>query len=476
MLKKIFRFATVITVATVAVMTSITAQSVSAQEKSATVTVSSLNNLQTDISKVAALIDPNFPILVQMALAQGTNFGLDMTKPIALYGIPAEAEMGLVTFVPLKSPKMFEAQMANLRESGTIPESVQIEVKGDYVVITNGTTWDADVPEITADGLIHLNTKPGELSPILEKVAALTQGENGEKIQAVQKEWAQIDNFDLTLNITEDGSIKVDTVVTPKADTEIGKLYVACEKLTKSTLGPLCDAEAPMSGQFLSVIGQYEKMAENLSAREDIPEEIRDVILKALQVEKFDSAFSFYSDDKGIYGIYAMGISNSAEISATLVKALEDGKVNGKANADKIGKSITIHEIELEGANLALGFHPKYLFVTISANGSDPVNLMKKMFKERTPKVGKVAQNGTISFDMSLLAPYFPQVSDLTGKFTSLAKFENGTYITNWTIESALILSAGKIYATYKNAAGEEDGNLGEDEDVDVDELFGDEE
>lgn len=473
MLKKFFRFATVLSVATVAVVAGMLAQSVSAQENAATVTVSSLGALQEDVCKVAALIDSNYPIFVQMALGQSATFGLDTTKPVAVYANPTETGVGVVAFVPVKSQKMFEAQIEKMRESGTIPETVQIEVKDGYAVIANGTTWESDVPEIKAESLLSLNAKPEMLAPLLALVATLNP-DNAEGIATAQEAWGQVENFDFALNITEDGSVKMNSSVMPKDGTEISDLYVACEKLSKTMLGSFYDAEAPVAGQFLSVFGQYEKVAEALSTNEEIPEELRDVILKAIQVEKFDGAFSFYSDDKGVYGVYAMGISNGADISDAVVKAIEDGKMKGTANAGKIGKSITIHEIDAhETVKVALGIHAKYLFVAVSANGSNPVNLMKKTFKERSLKVGKVENNGNFHFDMSILAPYVPQVSDLTGKMNSVGKFANGTYHSDVTIDSALILSAGKIYAAFKSAAEEGAGDEG---DEDIDELFGDEE
>jgi len=47
-------------------------------------TISSIENIQTKAGVIAAKIDPNYPILVQMVLAQPAAFGIDIAKPMGL--------------------------------------------------------------------------------------------------------------------------------------------------------------------------------------------------------------------------------------------------------------------------------------------------------------------------------------------------------------------------------------------------------
>ncbi len=468
MLKKYFRFVMVMTVATIVVVSGALAQSASARDNVATATVSSLSALQEDLCKVAALIDPSYPLLIQMSLGQTAALGVDTAKPIMLCVNPSEDGLGFAAFIPVTSQKMVEANIASLREKGTFKEEWKVTIKDGYAVLTDGAEWESDIPEIKTKGLLSVSMKPAVFAPILATVATAMRPDDAEEIATVQKSWGQIENFDFTLNITEDGSIQMNTIVEPKADTDITKLYVACEKLSKTMLGSFYDAEAPVAGQMLTVFAEHERLAKILD-KAQTSEELRDVILKAMNVEKFDGAFSFYSDDKGVYGVYAMGINDGAGINDLVAKAIADGDLKGTANVDKIGKSITIHEIDAhETVKVALGVHAKYLFVAVSANGSDPVQLMKKTFKERPLKAGTVEKNGDFHFDMSILAPYAPQVSDLKGQLKSSGSFKNGVYNSNVTVDSDLLLSVGKIYAAFKKAK--------EGDDVEEDEIFGEDE
>lgn len=430
-------------------------------------TISSIENIQTKAGVIAAKIDPNYPILVQMVLAQPAAFGIDIAKPMGLIADMPEDGFAYTIFLPVKNQSLFETQLGKLQEDGKIPEDVKVEFKNDFAVCCMNTEWTGDVPAFDGTKVLSLDAKPSALAPLLA-LAAMNPNVQQEQIEQMQKNLAQLESFTLDLDVSEAGDLDFTFTQVPKEGTDIAGNFANSEKLTKSLLGSLCDEDAPFTIQVLGTFDENNRrdMVNALTSEETVPEKLREAILLAMDVEKVD--FVLNADANGL--IAAMGISNGDEINKMIVDAIEeleeDGEVSGTANVGKIGKSITIHELQHEnGQNVAVGVHKKYIFLAASKSGKAST-LLKKTLKANPLKVGTVEKNGKVSFDMDLITSLNPAFEELglDGKITYIVDVNDGKLVGTFHAESAIFESLGKLIKSIQPSVsvetiGEENGD-----------------
>ena len=325
-----------------------------------------------------------------------------------------------------------------------------------------------------AEKMLTVKVAPETLIPYLTQALAANPAMTEEKIADIQKSMKQVESVELSLDVTAEGNTTYDFTVTPKAESEVAGNFANSAKLSKTLLSNFYDESAPVAGQFLGTFDENNRrdLVKALTQNEEVPEELRSALLDAMDVQKIDAAFSFYADEKGVYGVLAMGISNGDKISAAIVKAIEkgDGEIKGKANVAKVGKSITIHQFGDENVDFAVGVHAKYLFLAVAANGESAVKMLKNAFKERKLEAGTVKQNGNFHFDASILKPYFPQCDfDFTGKAIYGAKYTAEKMNGSFVVEGALLETIGKIQKALQPA--EDDDVFGDDDDDDDDDI-----
>jgi len=452
------------------------------------VTIPSLNDVQTKVSSVAGKMNSGFPLIVNMTLGQYAAFGIDPGKPVALYANLTENGVSSATFLPIKSQKMFEEQFKAMQEKGSF-KNMKVESKDGYAILVSGQDWTEAIPKFDAPKMLNVKMNPQVLVPILEAQLAATELLKDEEEKASKKNSLerlirnakQMQEVSFTLDSNEAGDVEAVFSAKPVEGSEIAGNYANTEKLTKSFLGGFFDEKAPFAAQFLGAFDANNRkdLVEAITTNAKIPEELGNVILAAMEVKKFDLACSFYPDEVGVQGVLAMGIANGDKINAAIEKAISEIKpdevVQGKANAGKIGKSITVHEFTMDREGQAKTFvvavHPKYLFYAVAPIGTNAVDYLKKMFKEKGLKATEVKQNGLVHFSMEMLAPALKQFGvekelELTGEVNYVADFTDGQLTGTVKIDGALFESVGKIIAAQAAAA--------EGDDDEEDELFGD--
>nr|MCR5162998.1 hypothetical protein [Thermoguttaceae bacterium] len=99
------------------------------------VTIPSLNDVQAKVAAVAGKIDSNYSLLVGTIIGgNAAAFGIDMTKPIAIFADPDnEKGFSVAGFIPVKSQKMFDSQFEALKEKGLA--DLKVEAKDGYSVL-----------------------------------------------------------------------------------------------------------------------------------------------------------------------------------------------------------------------------------------------------------------------------------------------------------------------------------------------------
>lgn len=471
MLKRIFHIFTL----TALVVGTIAAPSVFAKEAApaAAVTVSNLDALQTQVNSLAGKLNPQFTMLTQMMFGSIPAFGIDGTKPAGIIANLQGDAYGTAAFLPVKSQKMFDLQVKSMKDAEKIPEGMEFAAKDGYEIVLNNMKWDAEIPTFDAAKLLTVKLNPEALIPFVIQNNATEMDE--EQVAKMQDSLKQIDSIEFTLDAAENSDMTLNFAVTPKAGTKAAGNFANTSKLSKTLLSSFCDDKAPLSGQFLGTFDENNRkdFVAALTNNEVIKEDLRNTILTAMDVQKIDVAFSFYADEKGIYGFYAMGISNGDQINDAIVKSFEDAKAEGNddvqmtANVGKFGKGITVHEIKTEEFDVAIGVHAKYLFAAVTANGTSAVTALKNAFKERPLKSGTVAQNGKLHFSMALLKPFFPQVEDeFVGEVNYSASYTPEKMSGKVFIESALFETIGKIIATFQSENSDDVfGEVGDDDD-----------
>jgi len=448
---------------------------VQAETHDVELTLASIESIQTKASTIAAKMDPNYPILIQMFLSQPAVFGIDIAKPMGLIADMPEDGFAYTIFLPVKNKTMFETQLGKLQEDGKISEDVKVEFKNDFAVCCMNMEWTDDVPEFDGSKVLSLNARPEALAPLLGMLVVLNPDMKPEQIEQMQKNMAQMESFTMDLDISNAGDLELAFTQVPKEGTDIAQNFANSEKLTKSVLCNLCDENAPFTVQVLGAFDENNRrdLVTSLTSEEIISEKLREAILLAMDVEKVDFVLS--ADGESL--IAAMGISNGDEINKMIVEAIEemeeDGDVTGTANAGKIGKSIVIHELQhaVSGQSIAIGVHKKYIFVA-AAKSQKASTLLKKTLKANPLKVGTVDKNGNVTFDMDFVASLNPALADLglDGKVTYVVDVNDGQLAGTFQIESAVFESIGKIIkniqvSTSVDMEGEaSDGDLFEDD------------
>lgn len=459
------------------------------------VTVPSLNDVQAKISAIAGKINPTYPMIVNMTLGQSAAFGVDGAKPIAIYVDSAENGFSVTGFVPVKSQKMFDAQIEKLKENGL--DDLKVESEDGYSVLLYNKESAGTLPKINAPKMLNFNMNPKVLIPILDQqiaAAELLQDEEEKETKKVNLErtkrnMKQLEEISFSLDASESGDMALAFGAKPVAGTDIANNYANTEKLTQSLLGGFFDKKAPFAAQFLGAFDENNRkdLVEFVTSTAKIPEDIADVVLKAMEVKKFDFACSFYPENDGVYGVLAMGIANGDKINAAIEKAIakikEDDIIQGKANASTIGKSITVHEFSLkndggEDAKFAVAVHQKYLFLALPPAGSTPEKYLKGFFKEGF-KATPVKKNAQLHFNMEIISSLMKQVKpdadiDYVGEVNYVGDFSNGAFNGTVNIDGSLLETIGQIISVTTSVDGDDDDDdlFGDDDDDDTTEAI----
>lgn len=456
------------------------------------VTIPSLNDVQTKVSAIAGKINPSYTLLVNMTLGQSAAFGIDPSKPIAIYADSNENGFSVTGFVPVKSQKMFDSQLEALKEKGQIPE-LKVESKDGYSILLFNQESAGDVPQIDAPKTVNLKMNPKVLIPILDQQIAAAEllQDDAEKetkkiiLERMKRNMEQMEEITFSLDASESGDMAVSFGAKPAEGTEIAQNYANTEKLTTSVLGGFFDKKAPFAAQFLGTFDENNRkdLVEFLTSSDKFPKELADVILKAMEVEKFNLACSFYPDKLGVQGILAMGIANGDKINAAIEKAIgkmdKDAGIQGKANAGTIGKSITVHEFSFENEgetkNLAVAVHPKYLFLAVAPLGESAVDYLKVAFKEKGLKPSEVKKSAQVHFNMELISSLAnlagaKEEIDYVGDVNYVRGFANGQFNGTVKINGDLFETIGKIIEASTAGGDDDDDDLfGDDDDDDDD-------
>ncbi|MBQ2821349.1 MAG: hypothetical protein IJF17_07170 [Thermoguttaceae bacterium] len=446
-----------------------------ANEKSdLNVSVSSLMDTQTKLTTLVEKIDPNLPIILQMTFGQAVLFGIDLTKPFGLVGdLTEDGNLAYAGFIPTKNQKMFDAQLAQMRENGKLPENIKIDSKDGYSVLLSNMELNDEIPTFDNSRLLTVKLSPKVLVPLIPLVAEQNKDLDPDKIR---EQIEQMENVSFSLDINPESDVEVRYVGTPKANTEIAGNFANCEILSASNLCGFYDKNTDFGGQILGTFDENNRrdFTRVLMLNEKFPQELRDTVLLAMDVKKIDIAFSFDSDEKGISGVYAMGIANGKEVNARIEKAIQEmnekpaeEKVvensKGQANVRK-NKNLNFHEISFDETRILIAIHAKYLFAAVTSDGSDPYQLLVPQLKAL--KKGEVKQNVTLHYDMNLLKSYFADADfDFAGKFNYAVDYEQGKILAKFKADGGIFQTIGRI----KSLLAEKDG----DSDM-TDELFGD--
>ncbi|MBR0191332.1 MAG: hypothetical protein IJQ31_04615 [Thermoguttaceae bacterium] len=457
-----------------------------ARAQDLTVTIPSLNDVQTKVSAVAGKINPTYSMIVAMTLGQSAAFGIDATKPIAICVDPdAEKGFSVSGFIPVKSQKMFDTQIEALKEKGLA--NLNVESKDGYSVLLYNKESAGDLPNFDAPKMLNFKMNPGVLLSVIDQqiaAAELTEDEDLKEtkkvnLERMKRNLKQLEEVSFALDASDVGDLALSFGAKPVEGTDIANNYANSEKLTQSVLGGFFDKKAPFTAQFLGTFDENNRkdLAEFVTSSAKIPQELADVVLKALDVKKFDFACSFYPNKEGVYGVLAMGIANGDKINTAIEKAIEkidaDDMIQGKANAGTIGKSITVHEFTIkndgENKNFAVAVHQKYLFFALAPAGSTAVDYLKSVFKEKGLKAAPVKKNAQLRFDVGLLSSLAGLIglkddADLSGEVNYVGDFSNGGFNGTLKIDGGLLETIGKVIAV-KTAISDDD---------DDDDLFGD--
>ena len=455
------------------------------------VTIPSLNEVQTKVAAVAGKINPTYPLLINMTLGQSAAFGIDATKPIAIFADPdTEKGFSVAGFVPVKSQKMFDAQIAALKENGL--QDLNVESKDGYSVLLYNKDSVGALPKFDTPKLLNFKMNPEVVLPILDQqiaAADLLQDEeerNTKKVnlERTKRNLKQLEELSFSLDASDSGDMALTFGTKPVAGTDIANNFANTEKLTQSMLCGFFDKKAPFAAQFLGAFDENNRkdLVEAVTSTAKIPEDLADVVLKAMEVKKFDFACSFYPEKNGVYGVLAMGIANGDKINAAIEKAIAkidaDDMIQGKANAGTIGKSITVHEFTIkndgEDSNFAVAVHQKYLFVALAPAGSTAVNYLKSVFKDKGLKPAEVKKNAQLHFNMELVSSLMKQIKpdediDYAGELNYVGDYTNGSFNGTVNIDGSLMETLGKLIsiATSVEADDDDDDIFGDDDDDD---------
>lgn len=464
-----------------------------ARAQDLTVTIPSLNEVQTKVAAIAGKINPTYPLIINMTLGQSAAFGIDGTKPIAIYADPDnEKGFSVAGFIPVKSQKMFDSQFEALKEKGLA--DLKVEAKDGYSVLLYNKETAGDLPKFNTPTMLNFKMKPEVVLPLIDQqiaAAELLQDDEAKETKKVNLERTkrnlkQLEELSFAIDASEAGDMVLSLGSKPVAGTDIANNYANTEKLTQSLLCGFCDSKAPFAAQFLGAFDENNRkdLVEFVTSSAKIPEEIADVVLKAMDVKKFDFACSFYPDKKGVFGVAAMGIANGDKINAAIEKAIEkidgDDMIQGKANAGTIGKSITVHEFTIKNdddtKNFAVAVHEKYLFIALAPVGSTAVKYLKSVFKEKGLKAEKVKKNAQLHFDMALLSSFAGLIGakddiDYVGTVNYVGDFSNGEFNGTVKIDGDLLETLGKFIsvATSLGEGDDDDDLFGDDDDDDDD-------
>lgn len=444
------------------------------------ITLSSINELQTQASAISGKINPALPLMVQMMFAQSAMYGLDNAKPIQItIDVTDDGKLWNI-YAPVTNMEMFKQQVEALHESGSILD-VKITEKDGYALVTTGEKELEALPNMKIANVLEADLAPEMLAPYTALAAQQNPDVNPEE---ALKQLLELKKISFALDFTDAGDVLVKYTCEPKEGTDSAKNFANSAKLTKTALGKFYDSAAPASAQVLAVFDEEtkEKFITQVTTAADIPERFKDAILLAADVKKIDGACSFYTDENGIYGFGGIGISNGQELNSRIEKAIEkanadaEKEIKGTANAAKIGKSINVHELIFRESKMAVGVHPKYIFFAYTRNGQSPIPLLKKSLKGNS--VGTVSKSVAGHFDTALLQPALKDLDfDFTGKISTESEYEGGKLNSVVKIESAFIETVGKIYqAIQAKNQDDENEDLFEDEesgeDSDSDEEF----
>ncbi len=436
--------------------------------------VSSLADTQTKLTALAEKIDPNLTFILNMSFGQAALWGVDLTKPLGLVGeLTDDEEIAYVGFIPVKNQKMFEAQIAQLRENGQLPETFNVKVQDGYSLLLSKMEWEGDIPAFDNSKLLTVKLAPEILAPLLPVLAQWTPDLDVEK---AREQIGQMEDVSFSLNVASDLNVKFQYEATAKANTKVAGNFANSEKLSASTLCGFYDENADCSGQFLGTFDENNRsdFVRFMTLNDKFPQELRDALILAMDVKKIDVAYSFNSGEKGISGVYAMGIANGKEINSRIENAIQ--KMNDKPAEEKVienskgkinvrkNKNLNFHEITFNETRVLIAVHAKYLFLAVTSDGSSPYELLSPRLKDL--KKGNVKQNVVSNFDMKLFRSAFPNADcDFVGKINYAADCENGKIVCKFTVDNDVFQTIGKLKSLYLGQSGDSDM---------TDEIFGD--
>lgn len=442
------------------------------------ISVSSLVNTQAKVSALAEQIDPSLTLVLSMGFAQTALWGVDLTQPFGLVAdLTDDEEFAFVAFIPTKNQKMFEAQIAQLRENGQLAETIEVENKDGYSLLLSGMKWEDEIPAFDNSRLLTVKLAPDVLIPILPALAQFAEDMDVDK---VAEQIGQIADVELSLDITPDSDVNIQYVGEVKPNTEAAANLANWEKLTTSTLCGFYDANADCAGQILGTFDENNRrdFVRSVALHWNLPQELSDAILCATDVKKIDVAFSFNSSENGICGVYAMGIANGEEINARIEKAIQEmnerpadekmfedsaGKINVRKN-----KNLNFHEITFNNTRLLVAVHAKYLFVSVTTDGSDPYRLLAPRLKDL--KKGVVKKNVVCHFDMNLFKTAFPDADfELLGSVKYVVDCEDGKIFGKYSANKELFQTLGKLKSMWGVQSDDSDEIFGDDDEYDDD-------